>query len=221
MAQNRRNSMGHFHVPRPTTPSDGNYIDFGRSQVEPNARTRHVRWSDEMDSFMITSLVEQVLAGHKRSDNGFTSFQVSKAIDKVLNGCGVIVSNKNVRARLKTLKKEYAEVRQLLNMSGFGLDPETGRIVADAVAWDKFIKGKPKFGKWRTKLCPRYTEMETIFGNDTATGERTVSGFDHFSPVNVTDESVNELDVENVEMGPSPVHDHGSVEKERLKRDVE
>ncbi|CAI9778727.1 unnamed protein product [Fraxinus pennsylvanica] len=196
MAQNRRSSTGPFHVPKPTTNSDGNDIDFGRSQVKPNARTRHVRWSDKMDGFMITSLVEQVLAGHKRSDNGFTSFQVSKAIDRVLNGCGVMVSDKNVRARLKTLKKEHAEVRQLLNMSGFGLDPETGRIVADVVAWDEFIKGKPKFGKWRTKLCPRYDEMETIFGNDAATGERAVSGFDHFSLMNVTDESVNEDELE-------------------------
>ncbi|CAI9758030.1 unnamed protein product [Fraxinus pennsylvanica] len=148
-----------------------------------------------MDGFMITSLVDQVLAGHKRSDNGFTTFQVSKAIDSVNNGCRVMVSDKNVRARLKTLKKEHTEVHQLLNMSGFGLNPQTGRIVADAMAWDDFIKGKPEFGKWRTKLCPRYSvlkyqfllqgkpecgkwrtklcprydEMETIFGNDTAT----------------------------------------------------
>lgn len=93
-----------------------------------------------MDGFMNTSLVEQVLAGHKRSDNGFTTFQVSKAIDRVFNGCRVMVLDKNVRAMLKTLKKEHAEVRQLLNMSGFGLDPETGRTVADVVAWDDFIK---------------------------------------------------------------------------------
>ncbi|CAI9778473.1 unnamed protein product [Fraxinus pennsylvanica] len=171
MAQNRRNLTGQFHVPKPTTPSDGNSIDFGRSKMEPNAKTRNVRWSDEMDGFLITSLVEQVLAGHKRSDNGFTTFQVSKAVDRVLNGCRVMVSDKNVRARLKTLKKDYAEVRQLLHMSGFGLDPETGHIIADVVAWEDFITGKPDFGKWRTKLCPRYDEMETIFGNDAATGD--------------------------------------------------
>ncbi|CAI9778445.1 unnamed protein product [Fraxinus pennsylvanica] len=140
MAQNRRSSTGPFHVPRPTTHSDGNYIDSGRSPLEPNAKTCHVRWSDEMDGFMITSLVEQVLTGHKRSNNGFTTFQASKAIDRVFNGCGVMVSDKNVRAMLKTLKKEHVEVRQLLNMSGFGLDPEIGRIVANVVARDDFIK---------------------------------------------------------------------------------
>ncbi|CAI9769475.1 unnamed protein product [Fraxinus pennsylvanica] len=69
-------------------------------------------------------------------------------------------------------------------MSDFGLDPETGRIIADVVTWEDFITGKPDFGKWRTKLCPRYDEIETIFGNDAATGDRPVSVFDHFSPIN-------------------------------------
>ncbi|XP_022890247.1 uncharacterized protein LOC111405537 [Olea europaea var. sylvestris] len=215
MAQNRRSSLGHFRVARLTTPLNGNDIDFGTLQVDPNAKTCHIRWSDEMDGYMINSLVEQVLVGHKRSDNGHTSFQVSKAIERLVNGCGVMVSKKNVRVRLKTLKKEYAEVRQLSSMSGFGLDPETGRIVANVVAWDDFIKlqfthkvisqGKPEFGKWGTKCCLRYNEMETIFSNDGATGDHAVSGFDHFFPMNVTDESVNEVAMENVEMDPSPI----------------
>ncbi|CAI9769476.1 unnamed protein product [Fraxinus pennsylvanica] len=117
--------------------------------MEPNAKTRNVRWSDEMDGFLITSFVEQVLAGHKRSDNGFTTFQVSKAVDRVLNGCGVMVSDKN-----------------------FWVGSRNWRIIADVVTWEDFITGNPDFGKWRTKLCPRYDEMETILGNDAATGDQ-------------------------------------------------
>ncbi|KAL2455335.1 uncharacterized protein Fot_57621 [Forsythia ovata] len=101
-----------------------------------------------MDGLMISALVNQVFSGHKRSDNGFTSFQVSKAIESVSNGCGVVVSDKNVRSRLKTLKKEYAEVNQLLSISGFGWESETGRITADAFAWDDLVEGilfHPKF----------------------------------------------------------------------------
>ncbi|KAL2487067.1 Myb DNA-bind 3 domain-containing protein [Abeliophyllum distichum] len=138
-----------------------------------------------MDGYMIAALVNEVLAGHKRSDNGFTSFQVSKAIESVQLGCGVVVSDKNVRSRLKTLKKEYAEVSQLLSISGFGWEAESGRITTDSLAWDELVKGKPDFGKWRTKLYRRYDEMESIFGNDTATGDRAVSGFDNFSPMQV------------------------------------
>ncbi|KAL2487572.1 uncharacterized protein Fot_40864 [Forsythia ovata] len=115
-------------------------IDTNTTQVDPSTKIRQVRWNDDMDGFMITALVHQVLTGHKRSDNGFTSFQISKAIESVKHGCGIVVSGKNVRARLKTLKKEYAEVSQLLSISGFGWDSETGRITADSLAWDDLVK---------------------------------------------------------------------------------
>ncbi|CAI9760104.1 unnamed protein product [Fraxinus pennsylvanica] len=59
-------------------------------------------------------------------------------------------------------------------MSGFGLDPSNGRVTADILAWEEYLKGKPEFGKWRTKLCPRYDDLEAIFGNDSATGDRAV-----------------------------------------------
>ncbi|KAL2534702.1 Myb DNA-bind 3 domain-containing protein [Abeliophyllum distichum] len=176
MAHHQQSYAAPIRVPRPSIASNTEYIDPNNTQVDPNTKIRQVRWNDEMDGFMITALVDQVLAGHKRSDNGFTSFQVSKAIDSVTNGCGVVVSDKNVRARLKTLKKEYAEVNQLLSISNFGWKCETGRITADSIAWDDLVKGKPELGKWRTKLCRRYEEMEVIFGNDTATGDRGCIG---------------------------------------------
>ncbi|XP_052190000.1 uncharacterized protein LOC127799822 [Diospyros lotus] len=147
-----------------------------------------------MDNCMISALYHQALTGHKRSDNGVTSSQVSKVIESVNNVCGVVVSEKNVRGRLKTIKKEYVELRQLLSMSGFGLEPNTGRVTADALAWEEFLKGKPEFGKWKNKLCPRYDELEVILGNDVATGERSIAGNDDISPIHVVDESVNEID---------------------------
>ncbi|KAL2538579.1 uncharacterized protein Fot_19970 [Forsythia ovata] len=194
MAHQQQSAAAPLRAPRPTFASNTEYIDTNNSQVDPNTKTRQVRWNDEMDGLMITALVNQVFSGHKR---------ISKAIESVSNGCGVVVSDKNVRSRLKTLKKEYAEVNQLLSISGFGWESETGRITADAFAWDDLVKGKPELGKWRTKLCRRYDDMEAIFGNDTATGDRAVSGFDNFSPIQV-DESLNEFDTPNEETDPGP-----------------
>lgn len=123
-----------------------------------------------------------MLSSHKRSDSDFSSFHVSKEIESMYNRCGVVASDKNVRARLKTIKKEYLEVRHLLSMSGFGLDPSNGRVTADILAWEEYLKGKPKFGKWRTKLCPCYDDLEAIFGNDYARGDRSVTDNDNFPP---------------------------------------
>ncbi|KAL2459854.1 uncharacterized protein Fot_54598 [Forsythia ovata] len=140
MAHQRHNSAAPFQVSRPTTATNMDDIDTNTTQVDHSTKIRQVRWNDDMDGFMIIALVHQVLTGHKRSDNGFTSFQISKAIESVKHGCGIVVSGKNVRARLKTLKKEYAEVSQLLSISGFGWDSETGRITADSLAWDDLVK---------------------------------------------------------------------------------
>ncbi|KAL2506943.1 Myb DNA-bind 3 domain-containing protein [Abeliophyllum distichum] len=134
MVHLRNNTAAPFHVPRPTTAVNIDDNDTNRTQVDPSTKIWQVRWNDDMDGLMIVALVNEVLAGHKRSDNGFTAFQISKAIESVKNGCGIVVSDKNVRARLKTLKREYAEVSQLLSISGFGLDAETGRITADSIA---------------------------------------------------------------------------------------
>ncbi|KAL2480204.1 Uncharacterized protein Adt_33170 [Abeliophyllum distichum] len=81
-------------------------------------------------------------------------------------------------------------------------DNDTNRTQVDPST--KIWQGKPDFGKWRTKLCRRYDDMECIFGNDTATGDRAVSGFDTFSPMQV-DESVNELDTPTEDTDPSPI----------------
>ncbi|KAM7472471.1 hypothetical protein LguiA_010654 [Lonicera macranthoides] len=182
------------------TDLDLEKFDPNSPQADHNAKTRHVRWNDAMDGCMLGALVHQLLSGHKRNDNGFSTFHVSKVVKNVYNGRGVVVSEKNVRVRLNTLKKEYLEVRQLLSMSGVGLDPSTKRVTADTLAWEEFLKGKPDFRKWRHKLCPRYDEFEAIFANDSATGDRSLTGNDNFSPIYATDENVNE------DTDPSPVH---------------
>ncbi|KAL2487238.1 putative myb/SANT-like domain-containing protein [Abeliophyllum distichum] len=179
MAHLQNNTTAPVHIPRPTTAANMDENETNRTHVEPSTKSRQVRWNDDMDGFMIVALVNEVLAGHKRSDNGFTAFQISKAIESVQNG-------------------------QLLSISGFGWDAESGRITADSIAWDDLVKGKPDFGKWRSKLCRRYDDMECIFGNDTATGDRAVSGFDTFSPM-LVDESVNEHDTPTEETDPSPI----------------
>ncbi|XP_022857532.1 uncharacterized protein LOC111378543 [Olea europaea var. sylvestris] len=88
-------------------------------------------------------------------------------------------------------------------MSSFGLDPHTGHVIADVLAWEELLKGKPEFGKWRTKLCSRYDDLEAIFGNDSATGDRVVTGNDILCPDH--DENVHEVDDQNEDTDPSPI----------------
>ncbi|KAL2486282.1 Uncharacterized protein Adt_31038 [Abeliophyllum distichum] len=68
-----------------------------------------------------------------------------------------------------------------------------------------------------TKLCRRYDEMEAIFGNDTATGDPDVLGFDNFSPIQV-DEIVNEVDTPNEDTDPSLIPSRKRNSKEETTK---
>ncbi|KAL2509816.1 Uncharacterized protein Fot_33463 [Forsythia ovata] len=65
---------------------------------------------------------------------------LSKLVESVYNGCGVVVSNKNIRERVKILKKDYVEVRQLLSMNDCELDHDSGRVTVDTLAWEELLK---------------------------------------------------------------------------------
>ncbi|XP_022855085.1 uncharacterized protein LOC111376360, partial [Olea europaea var. sylvestris] len=58
--------------------------------------------------------------------------------------------------------------------------------------------------KLKTKLCSRYDNLDAIFGNDSATGDRAVTGNDILSPDH--DENLHEVDGQNEDTDPSPIH---------------
>ena len=67
------------------------------SEMDPTSKNRHTCWNNVIDNCMISALYHQVLTDHKRSDNGVTSSQVSKVIESVNNGCGVVVLAKKCK----------------------------------------------------------------------------------------------------------------------------
>ncbi|KAM7489291.1 hypothetical protein LguiB_026775 [Lonicera macranthoides] len=125
------------------------------SEAEEDSKKGQIRWQKDMDDVLITTLVDHV---HEK--------------------CDVAVAEKNVRFRLKTFKKERIELHTLFQISEFGWDENTGQITADPSVWDKYTKANPNLSKLRGNVCPYYLELEIIFGSDTATRDRAVSGHD-------------------------------------------
>ncbi|KAJ6793586.1 Uncharacterized protein M6B38_234860 [Iris pallida] len=161
-----------------------------------------------MDQVLINGLLEVVLAGPKRSEKGFKSEYLTKVIEKVREACHISICVDNVRGRLRTLKKECDEITKLFKTSGFGLD-SSGRVSADPITWENYIKEKSDGAKMKEKLCPRYYDLLTVFGNDAATGDRAVSGND-FPPMS---EPVDDLEGENDVEETQPSH---SINSHRL-----
>lgn len=92
-----------------------------------------------MDQVLINTLLELVLSGPRRTENGFKAEELTKVVDKVREKCLVVVHIPHVRGRLKTLRKDCTDITELFKISGFGLD-SSGRVTADPITWDTYIK---------------------------------------------------------------------------------
>ena len=93
-----------------------------------------------MEDVLITTLVDQVLSKGRKLDNAFKYEDLAPLIINVHEKCDVAVAEKNVRFRLKTLKKEWIELHTLFQISGFGWDENMGRITAGPLVWDEYTK---------------------------------------------------------------------------------
>ncbi|KAM7509900.1 hypothetical protein LguiB_008775 [Lonicera macranthoides] len=120
---------------------------------------------------------------------------------------GQIRWRKDMDDILITTLVDHVELHTLFQISGFGWDENTGRITADPSVWDEYTKANPNLSKLRGKVCPYYPELEILFGSDTATGDRAVSGHDipQMSGSNANDDiSPDENELEEDEILPNP-----------------
>ncbi|XP_058111132.1 uncharacterized protein LOC131254144 [Magnolia sinica] len=80
-----------------------------------------MRWTDEMDDFLIDTLMDMV-ANYWKSANEFKKETYKTVVETMKSALGISVQEKHVGNRLRTLKRLYFEVRDTLNASGFGWD---------------------------------------------------------------------------------------------------
>ncbi|KAE8230366.1 hypothetical protein CF326_g4635 [Tilletia indica] len=69
------------------------------------------------------------------------------------------------------LKSQWKEVRELVNMSGFGWDDEEKKVTAEDTVWDDLIKRRPELRKWRNRAFIHYSRLRDLNAKSTATGE--------------------------------------------------
>ncbi|XP_058070136.1 uncharacterized protein LOC131219148 [Magnolia sinica] len=113
-----------------------------------------------MDNSLVDALVEQVNLGLK-SDNGFKPKTYKATIREINETCGILLENRHISNRLRTLKRLYISIKDLLSASGFGWDSDKKMIVAtdDSHPYAERVRGKH---------IDRWDDLAFIFGNDCA-----------------------------------------------------
>lgn len=104
-----------------------------------NEKGKSVTWTDEMDCCLTELLVKQVMLGNKLEKNFKTSAYIV-ALTVLNERFGVNLTKENIKSRLKTWKKQYDLVKEMLSQGGFEWDEGRKMVVATDSEWNECIK---------------------------------------------------------------------------------
>ncbi|XP_058084107.1 uncharacterized protein LOC131231819 [Magnolia sinica] len=122
-----------------------------------------------MDNALVDALVEQVNLSRK-SDVSFKPEAYKATIAEISVRCGVHLENKHISNRLRTFKKFYWAVKDMLNTSGFGWNPVVKMVIATDDVWEAYIASHPYAERVQGKHINRYNDLSFMFGSDCAQG---------------------------------------------------
>ncbi|GFS38963.1 hypothetical protein Acr_00g0060530 [Actinidia rufa] len=126
---------------------------------------KNVVWSVAMDKCLIESLAIQARNGNK-IDKCFNENAYTAACVAVNSRFNLPLNNQKVVNRLKTIKKRYKIMRDMLSQDGFIWNPNTKMIECDNDdLWKRYIAAHPDARGFRGKQIEMYDELKIVCGN--------------------------------------------------------
>jgi hypothetical protein len=98
-----------------------------------------VRWNDRMDKILIDIFLEEYGFG-SNANNSWKPEVYTRVCREIQKQLGQMVTSSNVKARIKTLKSNYKAAKEVISQSGFGWDPQTNMVTADALTWKEYLE---------------------------------------------------------------------------------
>ncbi|KAJ3986352.1 Myb/SANT-like DNA-binding domain-containing protein [Lentinula detonsa] len=105
----------------------------------PKVEQGRFQWDSDMDGIVIAELSSQKGAGFMASNGGFHTDAFTSCAAK-LHEAGYTVNSKQCKTRYSTLKKDFKEVKDIREKSGFGWDEQRGIVTATVDVWDKLLQ---------------------------------------------------------------------------------
>ncbi|OIW13242.1 hypothetical protein TanjilG_14175 [Lupinus angustifolius] len=132
-------------------------------------KVKYVTWTDEMDHCLTELLVNQVMMGNKLEKNFKTSAYVV-ALTALNERFGLNLTIENIKNRLKTWKKQYDLVKEMLYLGGFKWDEGQKMVVATDSEWNEYIKKHPDAMHLRGRCIENFNELGLIVANEQTSG---------------------------------------------------
>lgn len=128
----------------------------------------------EKDAFILSKLHIQQREG-KRGQSGFKKSawrEVTNLFNTEFNSTYTVGQ---IKGRQNMLKRQFKQMNQLRNSSGFGWDAVGQTVTANDDVWEEYLEKHPQAIKLKGKPFLNYDEMSRIFGDHGATGDFALS----------------------------------------------
>ncbi|XP_074315293.1 uncharacterized protein LOC141651481 [Silene latifolia] len=133
----------------------------------------YVTWTKQMDETMIGVLHNQLKEGNK-ADGEWKPQAYHAVADELWATMDAVVSTDNVKNRLKSWKKHYANISDIRTLTKFRWDEDRKMIVIgseDSEQWSTFIKENPPAAPYKNKSIEYWDDICTLCGPDRALGD--------------------------------------------------
>ncbi|KAL4192011.1 hypothetical protein AMTRI_Chr06g170120 [Amborella trichopoda] len=140
-------------------------------------KNKNYYWNAHQDDYFIDLMVNEVSRGRKTG--GVFHKDAWNAMTKAMKAkYGEDFDKDRLRNRLKTIKGQYSNVKQLLQQSGFWWNEETKMVTGDEAVWDDFIQEHAWAAKYRKTAVRKYGDMAICFGDPVVDGSFSQTGHD-------------------------------------------
>uniref|UniRef100_A0A2N9EQR9 Myb/SANT-like domain-containing protein n=1 Tax=Fagus sylvatica TaxID=28930 RepID=A0A2N9EQR9_FAGSY len=155
-----------------------------QSKIKENQQTEdeveeksYVRWSLDMEHALADILRDERNLGNK-GDAGWKTVAYNSASSKLSSQLHIDITADNVKNRIKTWKKLYGIVSDILSQSGFNWDATKKMMITvdDDNAWQEYIKSHKDARSFRWKVISNWDDIVDLCGKDRATGEGAETG---------------------------------------------
>ncbi|KAL3819096.1 hypothetical protein ACJIZ3_005001 [Penstemon smallii] len=121
-------------------------------------------WTPPMDNFLIELMLEQVRGGN-RIGQSFITQAWNEMVESFNTNFDSHYDKEVLKNRYKHFRKQYNDVRILLQHNGFSWDESREMVTAEDHVWDSYIKAHPDARSYRVKTMPWYYKLCFIYGD--------------------------------------------------------
>ncbi|XP_007015359.2 PREDICTED: uncharacterized protein LOC18590030 isoform X1 [Theobroma cacao] len=169
--------------------ADTEELFYGQSDVAKD-KGKYILWTDEMDQCLTEQLVQQVTIGNKHQKS-FKPVAFRAALSVLNKKFSLDLTTENIGNRLRTWKKQYRLVKELLSQRGFEWDEGQKMVIANDSEWRECIKRNPDVSRIRGRCIDNFSELNIIVGNELAVGHWSEAGDRVVNPIQNNEEPVD------------------------------